>query len=320
MQTVGVDVGGTFTDISVVDEDGKLSILKVLSTPNDFSEAICSGIEQEIQTGNLAQNQVSSVVHAATVATNAIITRTGSKVGLITTEGFRDILEIGRLRYPRLYDMEWEKPAPLVPRYLRQEVKERVDYAGNVVTPIDKGRIAIAAQSLVDFGVDSIAIVLINSYANPVHEEIIQDYIAREFPAINISASYKVLPEVKEYERTSTTVINAYVKPAIEHYLTNLEGKLKSIGIEAPIMVMQSSGGTVQSKTAKEHAVHSIESGPAAGVVGAAMFGKQLGISNLISFDMGGTTAKTCLIEDGEPRHTSEYEVGGGISIGHRLL
>tara|TARA_B100001750_G_scaffold226570_1_gene219465 strand:- start:7459 stop:9558 length:2100 start_codon:yes stop_codon:yes gene_type:complete len=320
MQTVGVDVGGTFTDISVVDEDGKLSILKVLSTPNDFSEAICSGIEQEIQTGNLAQNQVSSVVHAATVATNAIITRTGSKVGLITTEGFRDILEIGRLRYPRLYDMEWEKPAPLVPRYLRQEVKERVDYAGNVVTPVDKGSIAIAAQSLVDFGVDSIAIVLINSYANPVHEEIIQDYIAREFPAINISASYKVLPEVKEYERTSTTVINAYVKPAIEHYLTNLEGKLKSIGIEAPIMVMQSSGGTVQSKTAKEHAVHSIESGPAAGVVGAAMFGKQLGISNLISFDMGGTTAKTCLIEDGEPRHTSEYEVGGGISIGHRLL
>ena len=173
MQTVGVDVGGTFTDISVVDEDGKLSILKVLSTPNDFSEAICSGIEQEIQTGNLVQNQVSSVVHAATVATNAIITRTGSKVGLITTEGFRDILEIGRLRYPRLYDMEWEKPAPLVPRYLRREVKERVDYAGNVVTPVDKGSIAIAVQSLVDFGVDSIAIVLINSYANPVHEEII---------------------------------------------------------------------------------------------------------------------------------------------------
>ena len=320
MQIIGVDVGGTFTDISVVDEEGNLSILKVLSTPNDFSEAICSGVEQEIKAGNLIVDQVSSVVHAATVATNAIITRTGSKVGLITTEGFRDILEIGRLRYPRLYDMDWDKPLPLVPRYLRREVRERVDYAGNVVTPIDKGTIALAAQLLVDFGVDSIAVVLINSYANPVHEQIIQEYLQREFPAINISASYQILPEVKEFERTSTTVINAYVKPAVEYYLTNLESRLKSIDIEAPIMVMQSSGGTVHSKTAKEHAVHSIESGPAAGVVGAAMFGKQLGIANLISFDMGGTTAKTCLIENGEPRHASEYEVGGEISIGHRLL
>ena len=320
MQSVGFDVGGTFTDIAAIDSAGRVSIHKILSTSNDYSDAICTGLETMVGAGDVNPNDVRHLVHAATIATNTVVTGTGARVGLITTEGFRDVLEIGRLRYPRLYDMEWEKPPTLVPRHLRREVVERIDFQGQVITALDLASVEAATARLLAAKVDSIAICLLNSYVNPEHEHRIAEHIRARAPAIDLSISSEVLPEVKEFERTSTTVINAYVKPVVAHYLTNLETRLAGMGLTAPITVMQSSGGTVRTGAAKERPVYSIESGPAAGVVGAAEFGKSLGMANLISFDMGGTTAKTCLIENGAPRLTSEYEVGGGLNIGHRLL
>ena len=320
MQSVGVDVGGTFTDIAAVDPSGRLSIVKALSTPDDYSDAILAGLAQMIEAGDVIPGEVRNLVHAATVATNTVITGTGAKVGLITTAGFRDVLEIGRLRYPRLYDMDWDKPPPLVPRHLRQEVSERIDFRGRVVRPLESASLAAAADKLLSNGITSIAICLLNAYANPEHEQRIAEYLLARAPDVDLSLSSDVLPEVKEFERTSTTVINAYVKPIVGRYLAELERRLAEMGLTAPITVMQSSGGTVRAHVARERPVDSIESGPAAGVIGAAALGKYLGIPNLISFDMGGTTAKTCLIENGAPRLTSEYEVGGGLNIGHRLL
>ncbi|MGI9335984.1 MAG: hydantoinase/oxoprolinase N-terminal domain-containing protein, partial [Gammaproteobacteria bacterium] len=264
MQSVGVDVGGTFTDIATVDADGRLAILKVLSTSGDFSDAIVSGVEQMVRAGDVVPGEVRRLVHAATVATNTVITRTGAKVGLITTDGFRDVLEIGRLRYPRLYDMEWEKPPALVPRHLRCEVKERIDFQGQVVHALDPASVEAATEKLLDARVDSIAICLLNAYVNPEHEQRIAAHIRERAAQIDLSLSSDVLPEVKEFERTSTTVINAYVKPVVAHYLANLERRLADMGLEAPITVMQSSGGTVRTGFAMERPVYSIESGPAA--------------------------------------------------------
>jgi len=320
MQSVGVDVGGTFTDIASVDSDGRLTISKVLSSPTDYSNAICSGLADMVGEGDIVPSAVRHLVHAATIATNTVITGTGARVGLITTQGFRDVLELGRLRYPKLYDMNWDKPAPLVPRHLRREVYERIDHRGEIVTPLDRESVDAAVEALLSFEVDSIAICLLNAYANPIHEEAVAEIVRRRTPTTQLSVSSDVLPEVKEFERTSTTVINAYVKPVVARYLTQLEKRLDAMQFEAPVTVMQSSGGTVQTRVAREHPVYSIESGPAAGVVGAAALMSHLGIDNAISFDMGGTTAKTCLIEHGEPRLASEYEVGGEMNIGHRLL
>ena len=320
MQSIGFDVGGTFTDIVAVGNNGRLAVRKILSTPVDYSDAICSGIAEMIKNGQVSTQDARHLVHGATVATNTVITRTGAKVGLITTEGFRDVLEIGRLRYPRLYDMAFEKPLPLVPRYLRMGVTERVDYRGNVVTELDWTNVKTAVNHLLEHNVESIAICLLNSYANPIHEQLIADYLSTFAPQITLSVSYQVLPEIKEYERTSTTVINAYIKPVVARYISNLEKRLDGMGLDAPITVMQSSGGTVRTAFVKERPVYAIESGPAAGAVGAAALGRHLGIDNIIAFDMGGTTAKTCLIENGIPRLASEYEVGGELNIGHRLL
>lgn len=320
MHSIGVDVGGTFTDIVAVDSAGRLSILKVLSSTRDFSDAICSGVEQMVRAGEVVPGEVRRFVHASTVATNAVITGTGAKVGLITTEGFRDVLEIGRLRYPRLYDMDWDKPPPLAPRRLRQEVSERIDHRGQVVRPLEPASVVAATDRLLAAGVESIAICLLNAYANPEHEQRIAEHVRLRAPGIDLSLSSDVLPEIKEFERTSTTVINACVMPVVARYLTSLERRLAGLGLEAPITVMQSSGGTARTGFTKKRPVYSIESGPAAGVIGAAAFGRQLGMPNLISFDMGGTTAKACLVENGVPRSTSEYEVGGGLNIGHRLL
>lgn len=320
MHSIGVDVGGTFTDIAAVDSGGDLTILKVLSSTGDYSDAIGSGIEQLVRTGAVDVADVRLLAHAATIATNTVITLTGARVGLITTEGFRDVLEIGRLRYPRLYDMNWSKPPILVPRRHRTEVRERIDHRGRIVTALDWPSVEAAVERLLAAEVESIAICLLNAYANPEHEQRIAEYVRERAPQVDLSVSSDVLPEVKEFERTSTTVINAYVKPVVARYLTSLERRLADLGITAPVTVMQSSGGTVRTEVAKQRPVYAIESGPAAGVVGAAALGRHLGIDNLISFDMGGTTAKTCLIESGQPRLTGEYEVGGALNIGHRLL
>ncbi|VTU40749.1 Acetophenone carboxylase gamma subunit [Variovorax sp. PBS-H4] len=320
MQQIGFDVGGTFTDLVVTDAKDNIRTLKVLSTPHDYSQGILDGVAQLVSGGVLVPASVERMVHAFTVATNALLTRTGAKVGLITTRGFRDVLEIGRLRMPRLYDMEWDKPVPLVRRSLRLEVRERLSAKGEVVTPLDEDDAARAIDTLVAAGVESIAICLLHAYVDSRHEKRLLEIARARAPQLVISASHQVLPEIREFERTSTTVVNAFVKPVVDRYLGRLERGLEEALVTAPLMIMQSAGGVMKSGTARQLPAYCIESGPAAGAVGAAALGKLLGIANIIAFDMGGTTAKACLIENGEPRLTSELEVGAALNSGQRLL
>jgi N-methylhydantoinase A len=269
---------------------------------------------------NLAPTEVSEVMHGTTVATNAILEGKGAKTGLITTKGFRDVLEIRRMRMNRLYDIYWEKPAPLVPRRLRREVAERVDYRGEVLQTLDVDAARREVEWLVAEGVASIAVCFLHAYANPDHEQQVEQFLRDIAPQVYVSLSSRVLPELKEYERTSTTVINAYIRPVIEGYLQSLEGHLQTLGIASPLLIMQSNGGLMPSATAREMPMHIIESGPAAGVTGALEVSRRLGIANVMTLDIGGTTAKTSLIENGQLTRSPEYEVGGGMNIGHRLL
>jgi N-methylhydantoinase A len=258
--------------------------------------------------------------HGATVATNCILTRTGAKTALITSEGFRDVLEIRRMRMHKLYDINWEKPKPLVPRHLRLEMVARTDPADGREHPIDEAALSKLVEKLEEHNVESVAVCYLHAYANGENERRTRDFIRRLRPAWHVSISSEVLPEIKEYERTSTTVINAYVQPAVMRYARALQDDLTEAGISAAVVVMQSNGGMVPLETACRFPIHIIESGPAAGVMGAFSFAKQTGLKDIITFDMGGTTAKAAIIEDGEISRSPEYEVGGDISIGHRLM
>ncbi|MEO7242657.1 MAG: hydantoinase/oxoprolinase family protein [Variovorax sp.] len=320
MQQIGFDVGGTFTDLVVTDADERIHTLKVLSTPDDYSRGILEGIDQLLHAGVLEPAAVDRMAHAFTVATNALLTRTGARVGLITTRGFRDVLEIGRLRMPKLYDMEWDKPKPLVRRSLRLEVTERLSATGEVVTPLDESEVEQAVDALVAAGVESIAVCLLHSYVDARHEQRVVEIVQTRAPHVAVSASHKVLPEIREFERTSTTVVNAFVKPVVDAYLGRLEAGLERRGVRAPLMIMQSAGGVMKADSARQFPAYCVESGPAAGAVGATALGRLLGLPNLIAFDMGGTTAKACLIENGEPRLTAELEVGAALNAGQRLL
>ena len=321
---MGVDVGGTFTDVVLMADDGSTYHKKVLSTLPDFSIGIKEGIQGALARQDLVPEQIREYTHGATVATNAILTRSGAVTGLITTKGFRDVLEIRRLRMPRLYDINWEKPEPLVPRHLRLEVPARMDPWGEEVTPLDEDAAREAIQRLLGEAVESIAVCFLHSYANGTHETRIRELIKEAASEIPVSISSEVLPEVlpeiKEYERTSTTVINAYVQPLVQQYFRSMERDLKEMKLDIPIMVMQSNGGMMPSELAQQQPIHIIESGPAAGVTSCHHLARQMNIPNAMTFDMGGTTAKACLIEEGEVSRSPEYEVGGGISIGHRLL
>ena len=317
---VGVDIGGTFTDIVFLGDDGQVLARKIASTPNDYSEAVLNGIKNGVAELGITSNLISEVSHGFTVATNAIIEQKGAKTALITTEGFRDILEFRRNRIPRLYDLDYEKPPPLVKRQFRLEVSERLNFQGEVLKPLNMDDVDRAVQYVLDNGVESVAVCLLHSYANPEHEQIIAQTLAGKAPGVNLTISSELLPEMKEYERTSTTVINCYVRPVVESYLTRLTNGLTDMGVTVPLTVMQSNGGLATSDIAKERPVYCIESGPAAGVVGAYNLGKRLEIPNLMTLDMGGTTAKASIIEGGEMLQAPEYEVGGEISVGHRLL
>ncbi len=317
---VGVDIGGTFTDIVFLGDDGQVLARKIASTPNDYSEAVLNGIKNGIAELAITADMVSEVSHGFTVATNAIIEQKGAKTALIATEGFRDILEFRRNRIPRLYDLDYEKPPPLVKRQFRLEVSERLNFQGEVLKPLNLDDVDRAVQYVLDNGVESVAVCLLHSYANPEHEQIIARALAEKAPGVNLTISSELLPEMKEYERTSTTVINCYVRPVVETYLTRLTDGLTEMDVTVPLTVMQSNGGLATSDIAKQRPVYCIESGPAAGVVGAYHLGKRLGIPNLMTLDMGGTTAKASIIEDGEMLQAPEYEVGGEISVGHRLL
>ncbi|MBK1658499.1 hydantoinase/oxoprolinase family protein [Paracraurococcus ruber] len=317
---VSADIGGTFTDLVAIGPGGALRTKKVSSSVGDYGRAIVEGLGELFAECGIAPDQVEEVLHATTVASNAILEHKGARTGLITTQGFRDVLEIRTLRMPRLYDLRWEKPAPLVPRHLRLGVTERVNHRGEVETPLDEAEAVTAVEALLAEGVAAIAVCLLHSYANPAHERRLGEIIAARAPGLPVSLSVDVLPEMKEYERTSTTVINAYLGPILGRYLTALSGDLREAGLAAPLLLMQSSGGLMPAAEAARLPVHVVESGPAAGVIGVQMLARRIGLPNAISFDMGGTTAKAGVIENGEVTRAGEYSVGGGIMVGSRLL
>ncbi len=290
------------------------------SSVDDYARAIVAGLREVFSDTGLAGVDIAEVLHGTTVASNAILEGKGARTGLITTKGFRDVLEIRRLRMPRLYDLTWTKPPPLVERALRREVTERVDANGRVETPLDLAEVEQVLARLRGEGVESLAICLINSYANPIHEERIKAIVSRLAPDLRTSYSIEVLPEIREYERTSTTVINAYVMPIVGRYLATLRAGLDDAGVRTPLLIMQSNGGLMTDAAAAERPIHIIESGPAAGVVGAQALARRIGLGKLITFDMGGTTAKASIVEDGEVSRAAEYQVGGGIMHGSRLL
>ncbi|MEM1529119.1 MAG: hydantoinase/oxoprolinase family protein [Desulfurococcaceae archaeon] len=304
LYVVGIDVGGTFTDIIYVKPDGSLGYLKVLSTPRSPEVAIVNSLK-------FMGLQDFLVIHATTIATNTLRGQIGlelPKTALITTRGFRDVIEIARQNRPKLYDPFFEKPPSLVPRELRFEVDERVDYTGKVLKSLDPSKLKEVGTKLKELGVESTAIVFLHSYVNPVHEELAERILSGYVKYV--TASYKISPEPREYERTSTTVVNAVLKPIISKYIERLWSSLKYLGARE-LYIMSSSGGLVDVNEARERPVQLVESGPAAGVVASAEFAKVLGISNVISFDMGGTTAKAGTIVNLEIEITSEYEVGG---------
>jgi N-methylhydantoinase A len=312
---IGIDIGGTFTDLVAIDAAGNVRVRKIASTPGDYTAGIMAGLAALLDGAAVAE-----VLHASTIASNALIERKGARTALITTAGFRDVLEIRDLRMPRLYDLAWQKPAALVPRRLRFEIVERLRPDGSVAVTLDRASLEAAIARLRAEGVASVAIALIHSYANPAHERAVADSVRAALPAVAISESAAILPEIKEYPRTSTAVINAYVQPAVRAYLALLEEKLRAAGIAAPLRILQSNGGLASPGFAASFPAHIVESGPAAGVVGAATLARRLGEERLISFDMGGTTAKAGLIEAGEVLRAEAMEVGGGVLAGARLL
>ena len=317
---VGVDIGGTFTDIVLFRSDGAVMTKKISSTPDDYSQAITDGLRECMAEFGFEGPAIKEIIHGTTVATNAILEQKGAVTALITTRGFRDVLELRRLRTPELYNPFWVKPKPLVPRRLRAEVDERIDHRGQVLKALDAGEAKAVLDRVLAGGVESVAVCLINSYVNPAHEQIIKDLLLKYFPHLYISISSEVLPEIKEYERTSTTVINAYIMPVVERYLQSLMGNLRAHGVDAPLLIMQSNGGMTTARGAMAKPMHIIESGPAAGVIAAAHFARDLNLRNLIAFDMGGTTAKASLIEDGQVTQTPEAEVGTQLSSISRLM
>ncbi len=316
----GVDIGGTFTDIVLLGDDGSRYAKKVSSTVDDYARAIVDGLAALFGEIGTEAGGIVELLHGTTVASNAILEHKGARTGLITTKGFRDVLEIRNLRMPRLYDMSWTKPPPLVERRLRVEVDERVNAEGGIDRPLDEESVERAVHFLVGEGVEAIAVCLLHSYLNPAHEIRVKEIAARLAPDTILCISAEVLPVINEYERTSTTVINAYVRPIVEHYLNRLGAEVTRIGIDAPLLLMQSNGGLTTAKAAALTPMHIIESGPAAGVVGVQALTRRIGIMKAISFDMGGTTAKASLIENGELTRATEYQVGAGIVLGSRLL
>ena len=309
---LGVDIGGTFTDGILINETtGEIRTAKVPSTPADPSDGFLQVVRRMLDVNGVEPEWVKYVVHGTTVATNAIIEGNLAKTAFITTDGFRDLLEIQTGIRPTLYDLQFQKLKPLVPRYLCFGVPERLDFRGEVLVPLDEDAVKGVVQELREEGVESVAVCLLHSYINPEHEKRVGEILAGELPSVLCSLSSEVAPEFREYFRASTTVINAAIRPVVSRYLGNIQNRLRRFGIEGETLVMQSNGGVLTFEAAMDRPVFMVESGPAAGVIAATQLGKSLGKENVISFDMGGTTAKVGLIENGSPRVTKDYEVGG---------
>src|SRR5213080_1465993 len=304
---VGFDVGGTFTDFVLQSPTGELPTAKRLTTYPDPSAACLAGLDQLMAA--VGWDEVAQVVHGTTLGSNIVIERKARGVGLLTTRGFRDVLIIGREKRYQVYDLQIEKPAPLIPRRLIGEVTERVLADGSVRTPLEEADARRAIRELVARGVTTLAICLLHAYLNPVHEKRLAELVAREAPHVTVTMSHEVSPTFREYERTSTTVVNAYVMTAVREYLRGLAAAMTERGYRGRLFVMQSSGGLATAEAMQRYPVRMIESGPAAGALMAAAYGELTGHRELIAFDMGGTTAKLALIENGRPATTTAFEL-----------
>jgi N-methylhydantoinase A len=303
---LATDIGGTFTDLVYLDEaTGDYFLAKSLSTPPHFSQ----GIMDAIHKSELDPAGVTGFVHGATIVINALTERKGARTALVTTEGCRDVLEIGRANRPDIYNMRFRKQPPFVPRELRFEVVERMNYKGDVVTELDLDSVDVAARQIEAEGCGAVAVCLLHSYANPDHELRVAARLRELLPEALVTASAEITREWREYERTSTAVLNAYVQPVAASYLRQLEASLKDEGIDAPLDIMKSNGGTSSLDFVVEQPIHLVESGPVGGVIGAAALGKAIGEPNLITMDIGGTTAKCSLIENGDYKITTEYRI-----------
>lgn len=302
---IATDIGGTFTDIVYIDDDGAIHVNKSHTTPPNFEQ----GVMDVIQKCSIDPKGVKDLTHGTTVVINALTERKGAKTGLITTRGFRDILEIGRGNRPDLFNFNFKKPEPFVPRYLRLEVRERLDYLGNETEPLNEDDVRACVEKLKAEGVEAIAVVYLHSYVNPAHEKRTKQLIHELWPQVMVTASHEVSKEWREYERESTAVLNSYVMPTAKAYVDKLYNELENTGLTAPKYIMQSNGGTTTFENAKETPINMVESGPVAGIFGAAMLGKMLGEDKVIAFDIGGTTAKCSLVDGGEVKTSTEYKI-----------
>ena len=318
---VGIDIGGTFTDIVATGPDGRVHVRKVSSTPSDYSQGICDGLLALLREEAIRPEQIDIVVHATTVATNAVLEGKGARTGLITTRGFRDVLEFRRVRVPELYNLDYVKPRPLAARQHRLEVDERMGPKGEVWVKLDEDSVRIAARRLKDDGIEAVAVCLLHSYANPLHEQRVGELLREELgEGVFITCSHEILPEIREYERTSTTVVNAHLGPVMQVYLGRLVDRLASLGVGRSLHVMTSGGGQMSFRRAATRPAALVESGPAAGVIAAAKIARRLELAEAITLDMGGTTAKAATVEHGSPTRTSEFEIGAGISLSSKLV
>ena len=300
---VATDIGGTFTDLVYVKEDGTVGVAKSHTTPPNFEQ----GVIDVIVKGDINPKDIETFIHGTTVVINALTERKGVKTGLITTKGFRDVLEIARGNRPDLFNVRYQKPTPFVERYLRQEVEERLNYKGEVVTPLNKGQVKDIIAYFKKEEIEAIAVVYLHSYMNPVHEQETVELIKALWPEVAVTASFEVTKEWREYERMNTTVLNSYVKPIASSYLDRLQTKLIDHGTNSQNFIMQSNGGTTSFAVAKETPINMVESGPVAGIYGAAVLGGLLGEKNIIAFDIGGTTAKCSLINNGQVKVSTDY-------------
>jgi N-methylhydantoinase A len=305
----GVDIGGTFTDLCVVDGARVIAVGKTLTTPHDPSLAVETVLAETLDNLGASFNDLQRVVHGTTLVTNAIIERRGSPTALLATQGFRDAVEIGRERRYELYDLMVELPKPLVPRHLRFDVPERILAGGDVAHPLDEEHVEQLARELDESGVEAVAVSFLHSFTNPDHERRARDAILRTVPKMRVSMSSEVVPELRDYERTSTTIANVYVQALVDRYLSDLRDRLIQKGFEGRLYLMLSSGGVATVETAARFPIRLLESGPAAGALAAAAYGRASRHRDLISFDMGGTTAKLCVVEDGTPLVADEFEV-----------
>jgi len=309
---VGCDTGGTFTDVFALNEAGESRLAKVPSTPPHFDVAVVEGV----QALGIAPGEVETLFHGTTVTTNAVITKTGAAPALVTTRGFRDVLEIRRANREELYDILWDPPPPLIPRRHRLEVVERVNYAGEVITPLDEKSARDAARKIKARELTSVAVCLLNAHMNPAHERSVREILLEEIPDLHVSLSTDILPEPPEFERTATTVANAYCAPVLRSYMDALETRLAGAGFRSDlVLVMHNGGGTMTTDYAKGVPVKTLNSGPAAGVIAAAAVAAACGRTNVVCLDMGGTSADIAVIRDGQPQLTTAFDLEWGMPI-----